>query len=371
MDPRSTIYDQGSWIQDERLMIRDQGSGIRWLSSRILTAIAALLLVAAPRAPLSAASADRLWFCPAPGSIDYLDLFTQPDEWSLARQVIDVFKFYQQHTQTPAPDIVGPNSFDALARVGAFRMLTGWKKKIAIEAGAVKDFYCTTDASGMNASIADTVASIHAVQAAGGTVSYIAMDEPFVSGREKVCGGPALEPTAERVATYVAGVKTAFPSVSVGLIEAYPFSSADAIETEVSLLQARGATPAFLHMDVDWHLSGRAAFLRDMPALQAFAASLHIPFGIIVTGYNGNADALYAADAYGITELIASTFQTWSRMPDHLIVQSWAATDSGLLITPANLDDRRAFSHTSLVREVSRRLRGGTGPSTGTAIPRR
>jgi hypothetical protein len=328
------------------------------------------VLVGWPAVASSAATADRLWFCPSPGSIDYLDLFTHPDEWPRARQLIDVFKFYQQHTQTPAPAIVGSNTYDALARAGAFRMLAAWKKKVAIEAGSVKPFYCTPDASGMHESIASSVASIRAVQSAGGSVDYIAQDEPFVSGRDRVCGGPALEPTADRVATYVAGVKAAFPTVAIGLIEAYPFSSADQIETEVSLLQARGATPAFLHMDVDWHLSGADAFVRDMARLQAFARAQQIPFGIIVTGYNGNADALYAVDAYGITELIARTFQTWNRMPDHLIVQSWAASDSGLVITPANLDEQRLFSHTLLVREVYRRLRGANGPSTGVAVPR-
>jgi len=114
----------------------------------------------------------------------------------------------------------------------------------------------------MQESIANSLASIRAIQSAGGSVDYIAQDEPFVSGRERVCGGPALEPTADRVATYVAGVKAAFPKVAIGLIEAYPFSSADQIEAQVSLLQARGATPAFLHMDVDWHLSGADAFVR-------------------------------------------------------------------------------------------------------------
>src|SRR5262249_13154596 len=153
----------------------------------------------------SSAATDRLWFCPSPGSIDYLDLFTHPDAWPLARQLVNVFKFYQQHTQTPAPDLVGPNNYDALVRAGAFRLLAGWNKKTAIEAGAVKEFYCTADGSGMNEAVANTIASIRGVQAAGGSVSYIAMDEPFVSGRSKVCGGPALEPTADRVATYVSG----------------------------------------------------------------------------------------------------------------------------------------------------------------------
>jgi hypothetical protein len=350
--------------------MRDQGSRIQRQALRILSAaVAAALLAPAPRAQ-SAAAADRLWFCPSPGSIDYLDLFTHPDEWPRARQLVDVFKFYQQHTQTPAPAIVGPNTYDALARAGAFRLLTGWHKKIAIEAGSVKSFYCTPDASGMQESIGNSIASIRAIQSAGGSVDYLAQDEPFVSGRERICGGPALEPTADRVATYVAGVKAAFPNVAIGLIEAYPFSSAAQIETEISLLQARGATPAFLHMDVDWHLSGPDAFVRDMARLQAFAAAQHIPFGIIVTGYDGNADPLYAVDAYAITELIARTFQAWSRMPDHVIVQSWAVTDTGLVMTPANLDEQRLFSHTLLLREVYRRLRGAGGPPTGVAIPR-
>jgi hypothetical protein len=335
-----------------------------------LVAAAALLLRGAQPAAQPAIAADRFWFAPSPGSIDYQRLFERPDEWVRARELMSVFKFYQQHTQTPAPDIVGPNTYDALARAGAFRLLGHWKKKIAIEAGSVKEFFCTPDASGMNESIGKTLDTLRAVQAAGGSVAYIAMDEPFVSGRARVCGGPALEPTADRVATYVSAVRAASPNVAIGLIEAYPFSSAAAIEAQVGLLQARGATPAFLHMDVDWHLSGADAFRRDMPRLQAFAAARNIPFGVIITGYDGNADPLYALDAYKITDLIAGAFQTWARMPDHLIVQSWAVTNSGLVMTPANLDEDRRYSHTAILVDAYRRLKGATGPSTGTAVPR-
>src|SRR5207237_10521832 len=125
-----------------------------------------------------------------------------------------------------------------------------WRIETAIEVASVKEFYCTPDARGMNESIAATLASVRAVEAAGGSVSYLAMDEPFVSGRARVCGGPALEPTADRVATYVRGVRSTFPAIKVGLIEAYPFSSADALESIITLLNARRPAPAFLHMDV-------------------------------------------------------------------------------------------------------------------------
>jgi hypothetical protein len=319
----------------------------------------------------TAVQPDRVWFAPAPGSLDYIDLFNRPQEWPRARALTTVFKFYQQHTQTPAAAIVGPNTYEALAHAGVFRTLKSWGIKTAIEVGSVKEFYCTPDPSGMNTAIANTVASINAVRAAGGAVYYLAMDEPFVSGRSKVCNGPALEPTADRVATYVAGVHAAFPMVKIGLIEAYPFSSEAAIENIVQLLQARNATPAFVHMDTDWRLSGADAFKSDMSKLQAFCASKNIPFGHIIVGASGESDPLYSVDAYGVTELIAETYRTWEHMPDQLIVQSWAQTSTGLFITPSNLPEDRSYTHTNTLWTVWRRLRGATGASTGTAVPRR
>src|SRR4051812_29047887 len=333
-------------------------------------AVAILCLAGSP-AGRAAVPDDRVWFSPGPGTVDYVQLFEHPEEWPHARQLISGFKFYQQHTQTPAPSIVGPNTYDALARAGAFRLVNKWHKKIALEVGSVKEFYCTVDASGMNASISGTLASIAAVKSAGGAVAYLAMDEPFVSGRSRTCGGPALEPTADRVATYVTAVRKANPDVAIGLIEAYPFSSADAIEAIVGLLKARAVTPAFLHMDVDWHLAGGAAFTRDMARLQAFAAREQIPFGIIITGYNGNNDPLYAVDVYGITSLMSSTFGDWTHMPDHVILQSWAESSTGLLITPTNLPEDRPYTHTSMLWDVLRRLHGASGAGTGTAIIRR
>jgi hypothetical protein len=333
--------------------------------------LAALLLSVPVTGSQAAPDQDRVWFCPGPGTIDFVRLFERPEEWTHARQLVSVFKFYQQHTQNPPPVIVGPNKYDSLARAGVFRTLKNWGKKTSIEVGAVKEGFCTPDASGMNAAVAATLESLRAVQAAGGAVTYLSMDEPFVSGRARVCGGPALEPTADRVATYVAAVSAAAPNIRIGLIEAYPFSSADAIERMVQLLKARNATPAFLHMDVDWHLSGAAAFKRDMPRLQAVCAAEKIPFGMIITGYDGNADALYAIDAYGITNLIAETFPTWDRAPDHLILQSWAVSGTGLLITPGNLPEDRPYTHTAMLWDVLRRLKGSLGSATGTAIIRR
>jgi hypothetical protein len=335
-----------------------------------LAILLGLAIVAASLPAVAAARTDRIWFSPGPGTLDYLRLFEQPEEWARSRSVVTVFKFYAQHTQTPAPSIVGPNTYDALARVGAFRKLTSWKIKLALEAGSVKEFWCTPDASGMEASIRSTLDAVKAIENAGGTLAYLAMDEPWVSGRARACGGPALEPTADRVATYMSAVSRAYPGLKIGLIEAYPFSRADAIESMLQMLRARGVPPAFLHMDVDWHALGAGEFVRDMKRLQSFAAAQNIPFGIIIVGYNGEADPLYALDAAGISNLIAEAFGSWESMPEHLIVQSWVVTATGLFITPSNLPESRPFTHTNLVWELFRRLRGAVGGKTGTATPR-
>ncbi len=345
-----------------------------WL--RLLLSCMLLAAISAPPRPAATASstlplsADRIWFSPGPGTLDYLRLFEHPEEWPRARSVVSVFKFYVQHTQMPPSATVGPNSYDALVRVNAFRRLASWGIKVAFETGSVKEYWCTPDASGMQASVQSTLSAIRAVTDAGARLSYIAMDEPWVSGRSKVCDGPALEPTADRVALYMTNVNRAYPDVRIGLIEAYPFSSADAIETMLDLLQARGVRPAFLHMDVDWHRLKPGEFQRDMKRLQAFARARHILFGIIIVGYSAESDALYVVDTAGMTALLADTFQTWEAMPDHLVFQSWVSTDTGLFITPSNLPEDRSYTHTNQIWGFVRRLRGGTGGNLGTAIPR-
>ena len=112
-----------------------------------------------------------------------LRMFEHPEEWTRARQLMSVYNITQQHTfETPHP-VTGPNTYQALVRVDAFRKLAAWHKKLSIGSWAVKEFYCTDDASGMNQAINDTLKAIAAVNAAGGKVDYLSMDEPWVAGR--------------------------------------------------------------------------------------------------------------------------------------------------------------------------------------------
>ena len=89
---------------------------------------------------------DRIWFAPSPGSLDMRQLFETPEAWP---------------------------RYDALVRSDAFARITrDWRKRIALEAGAVKDFYCTADESGMTAAAADTQRSLDAIRSAGGVVNF-------------------------------------------------------------------------------------------------------------------------------------------------------------------------------------------------------
>jgi hypothetical protein len=297
---------------------------------------------------------ERVWFAPGPGTPDMLRLFDALDEWPDARQKMDIFKFYHGHATKNPPSNVGPNRYEAFVRVDAFRKLTLWGKVIAIEEGAVKEGTCTPDESGMRKAVDDTVEALVNIRAAGGRVTYIAMDEPFAGGQVARCGGPALEPTADRLVAYFTGVHRAFPDVRIGLIEPYPYMPADSFVTMLRLMRERNILPVFLHVDVDLGAlpPGRHEFGRDMIRLADLSRAYEMPFGVIIWGGDGNADSLFASDALKLADAFHHTFRSWSVMPDHLIFQSWAVSSTGLLITPMNLPESRPFTLTALMNDV-------------------
>jgi hypothetical protein len=283
-----------------------------------------------------------------------LRLFEAPQEWPRARQIMEVFEFYQGHLLTQVSQGEGPNSYTAFVKADAFRKLTRWGKRIAVEAAAVKEVYCTADASGMQASIDRTLEALRNVRAAGGRVSFVAMDEPFTSGVSRRCGGPSLAPTADRLAVYIPAVKRAFPDVRVGLIEPYPVFSPEQFAEMLGLLRERGVPVDFLHADVRRPdvSPGRELFPGEMLELSALATQYKIPFGAIIWGDNGDADALYAADALRNARELGNAFGSWEALPKHIIIQSWAVTATGQFITPSNLPETAPSTHTALLNQI-------------------
>ena len=333
----------------------------------LLVALTLSLSIITTNAAPSQWPPDRIWFTPGPGTIDMLRLFEAPEDWPQARQKINVFKFYQGQLLTESTPGDGPNRYDAFVRVDAFRQLLRWGIHIAIEAGAVKEQFCTDDASGMQAAVDLTLQSIRNVQAAGGVVTYIAMDEPFTGGGARRCGGGAFPPTADRLAVYIPAVRRAIPGIRIGLIEPYPVFTATQFADMLRLLRDRGISVDFLHIDA-WQPDAspaREAYPRDMLQLSDLAAQYRIPFGVILWGADGDADTIYSTYALRNADALAHTFRTWDVLPQHLIIQSWALSGTGQYLTPSNLPETRQYTHTWLVNQIFHMLRTESFPRRG------
>jgi hypothetical protein len=288
---------------------------------------------------------DRIWFTPNIGSRDFLDLFTRSGDWVNARSKLQVFQFHHGNVQSGPCAVCGPNVLSALLTVvpgGAFRWLHRQGLRIAIEAGAAKG---CGDQLSVTASAGEAVGNI---MAGGGQVSYLSMDEPFANG--KICRDGA-DVTARRVERFVADLTARFPSLRVGLTEAYPFSSVDDLKQDVAALEAAGVQLPYLHLDIDRRHAAEigkdvGADLRD---LEAFCGAHRISFGVIIWGQNGSSNLDYYDDAMQIVGLVAPAIG----LPSHLTFQSWAeypaARPDDLRLYPDNLPETAPYTHTALI----------------------
>ncbi len=317
----------------------------------------------------------RIWFTPDVASPDMIELFQAPDQWTFARDHVSVFKFYEGQLLEPAPANVITNHYAALRGVDAFRKLTvQWHKQIAIEAPAVKPFYC--GASGMREPIRNTFQAVANVMAAGGRVELLAMDEPFAATfSAPACGGADFAPTLTRLEQYVRTLHAVLRGVEIGDIEPYPFLSESQIEQAVFAMRERGIAPAFLHLDVDLNAlrrDGRYAgydVANDLRRLRTACEAQGIRFGFIFWGRDTSSDAVYYADAMQRVQLVKDVFGAWEDLPDDLIFQSFAVSANGEMVVPLNLPETGANTHTNLIDRGLLVLQGAM-PS-GTTRPRR
>lgn len=292
----------------------------------------------------------QVWFTPNVASRDMLNLFSDASQWPAARSKIDVFKFYiQQASPSDNCQGCGRNVFSNFVKVvpgGAFKWLNSNSIKIGLEAGAVKDWNCgrvPTDA------VETTVQAVSAIHASGAVVSYVAMDEPYVSVREW-CRQP-IEKVSEHVSYYIKRVNDSYPGVKVGLIEPYPFFTVEEIESFIISLEKTGVRLPFFHLDM--HRAGALAnsdIGEDLRNIEKFCKSRGIEFGVIVWGDNGGSNQLFFNSAM----YTASTIRAGIGIPDHLIFQSWSeASGGGDKIYPDNLPEDSPMTFTWIVNQLT------------------
>jgi hypothetical protein len=293
--------------------------------------------------------ASLVWFAPNMGSRDYTNLFSEPENWSLARERVDIFKFYTQNLIGHPCDICGDNILSAFVRVDAFRKLAEWGIPISVEVGSVKEWGCTEGSNKEELRVAEEV--IQNVRRNGGEVTILSMDEPRLYGEAPECSFTVPE-TALRTATFINDVHAKYPNVLVGDIEPYPHYSYRELTDWVLELEKNNATLAFFHLDVDIErvrVEGQNV-AADLRAFNDFFAGRGIPFGVIFTSNwrEAGSNAAY----YESTMRWIRTVNEAMGKPQHVIFQSWQGPGTGgVHEIPINLwsNDPNQYSHARLI----------------------
>jgi hypothetical protein len=295
--------------------------------------------------------AQSVWLTPSPGSLDYLDL-ASPEGLAAIAQDVRVLQFYVQHLLMYRFEDVGPNTYRAFVARDTFRNLRRFGLQMGMEAGVVKSYWCSD--VGARSAIALSSEAIRNVLQAHGMVNYISIDEPFIGGMHH-CGMFDWQ-VAERVASYTREIRRMFPTVRIGLTEAYPSFDWEQHGAFERLLRERQAALDFYHLDL--HLSmalkkkSAAAVEQDVRLLAEYLERKGVPFGLIIWGEDGRSDSLYVQEAMKLVRLTRDIAVKLRRLPRHLPLQSWTATPEGLVIVPRNLPPGDDATHLNLVRRA-------------------
>ncbi|MDR3538212.1 MAG: hypothetical protein P4L71_17085 [Acetobacteraceae bacterium] len=334
----------------------------------LLTVCAGLLGwlgLTAPGAQAEGRTPLSVWFVPTANSPDVGDLFTKPNQWNHVRSLVDIVGFGPGQLEPAGGSHT--SLFSGLVSVDAFRRIKEWGKDTAIEVPALKEWDCSALRTP-----AVTVGLMKAVYAAGGTVQFLAMDEPLISalGLNRPICKEGLDAAAAKVAAYAHAVMADPVVLSSGIVpqvidtEAYPTLTVQQIEAWIAALERHGFKPAGFHLDADVHAidvtpNGRKRVVGDLQDLQRFLQPEKISFGIMIwSGYDPvSSDEEY----YHRTMTWVQTVHNAIGRPDRVVFESWVKRcpnsdrgGCGTIGVPMNLpeDGPVAFSHTKLINDA-------------------
>jgi hypothetical protein len=302
-----------------------------------------------PSEPIDPTPPAQIWFGPNLGSPDLLTLFADPDSWKHSRNYVSVFRFASEHIMAGSPGTeapnwggVGANTYAEFVRVDAFRKLRSWGIKTLLGVGAVKPDTCDgVYALGLARNLIEKVAD------AGGRVDILGIDEPLPSSA--ICGMTPRE-AARVTAWFATSLKADYPHLTIGLYEAYPYSTAQAITEFAGLMAEEGFYPDFLSIDVD--RNGNVGNVgNDMTAIAKTMKAAGKPYGQFLWGQMFSDAAGYRASVLSWVDRLTG----FARQPDFVQVEGWEVFD-GKREIPANLPESDPLSHTNLILETAHRM---------------
>jgi hypothetical protein len=269
-----------------------------------------------------------------PGAPDYMQLF-QPGApgWPIAFSHINVFKLYTQHFLYYQNQLHPPDNFKII-----ISFLKANNIALAIEAEPIT---CPNlrgaEAVGVPSGPEQATAIALEVKRLGGTLAYVAMDEPadFFSGVSargglSACPFNSLQTLAQNVANFYAAYQAVFPAVQIGDIE-NGLTGAQVAAWATAYRNATGVSLAFFHDDafqVGWEKN--AAPVRA--ALKGAEGSIGpgIPYGLIRNSGQppGTSDDTWVNkakrnmeffDSLGLEAPSQNIFQTWEASPSRVL----------------------------------------------------
>ena len=274
---------------------------------------------------------QQLWFAPEVNTNAFLQLFSGTNDWQTARTKVSVLKLADHWLLTY-------QSFLDLTNI--FSKLKAWHIDLAFESGAVKEWGCTADET-----FAVTSQAIDLVTSNGGTVKWIAMDEPLV--QTNACNYSDAGIITQTV-TYVNLLKQKSPSLIIGDIEPWPSCRYSRLTNWITgFSQQAGFNLAFFHLDVDLEaarvITPDLSVLSEIPQLAAFCRARGIPFGVIIWQANVQLpvdsnrafcdSALYWAHIlHSVCDVDQAIVQSWEQYPDQNVPDSQPYTFTQLLI---------------------------------------
>jgi len=295
-----------------------------------------LLLLSASFGSLSA---TEIWIAPQASvppsplhrAVDFLDMFDADAPWRKAAQAVTVFQLYGSYLEHAPQDQV-----DKIVKNLNERHIA-----IAVEAGVMNSPERINPACGGPAvegysTTARAKLISKKIKSAGGSIAYIAMDEPLWFGRYYK-GRPGKQPgcrlPVEQVIDLVMPVlqayREAFPAVRIGDIEpsgvAYQPEWQEELRQWLGGLHDRlGSSLAFMHLDVPFaagpqQVTAARRFFHQLEVLRA--ENLIGDIGII---YNGMAKDRTDKDWIDSAKSHIRLFeQEYKFRPQQAIIQSW------------------------------------------------
>jgi hypothetical protein len=241
-------------------------------------------------------------------------LFKPDAPWQNAADRVQVFKLYGEWVAYKATDAQLRLVVEDMKRRGI---------ALAVEAGPLNASpTCGQGIEGF-AGVEEGLNIARRIQNAGGTLTFIALDEPYFFAHfydgPNACRWEAEE-IAKEVGDYIQAVRQVFPDVMVGDTE--PLAGASNAQAYSDWLdtfrEVNGFDLAFLHMDIDW---SRPNWTDEVIAIEEHGHEINVPVGII---YTGNAFDKTDEDWLSATgERVKKLEIEKNAKPDHVLFQSW------------------------------------------------